>query len=90
MPFLISPVAEIAFDVTGSLNQHAQYIFEFYLHFPQAFSKTLKTHTQRDLILHVPMKIIYETHTYTALKNLYKSRLHYSCRSVPRQTYSSE
>jgi len=38
MPFLISPVAEIAFDVTESLNQHAQYYFEFYLYFPQALS----------------------------------------------------
>lgn len=38
MPFLISPVAEIAFDVTASLNQHAQYFFAFYLYFPQAFS----------------------------------------------------
>ncbi len=37
MPFLISPVAEITFDVTESLNQHL-YIFELYLYFPQAFS----------------------------------------------------
>lgn len=40
MPFLISPVAEITFDVPESLNQHL-YIFEFYLYFPQAFSHAI-------------------------------------------------
>ncbi len=68
MPFLISPVAEITFDVTESLNQHL-YIFELYLYFPQAFSHAvlqqntentnwLTTETIYSPAIHIPSKIL--------------------------------